>query len=191
MVWTPADFLWYCILVSPCVSAVVETRWCLFRPHRRDHTSQVNLVTNEKSLVRNKNSLQSWAFFGFPELEEDWPSLIEGLITNCVWIWKSVKFLPNLKRLSSYLPTGTTVTALRLFKNLPVRKQFYSTTKKCKDEIKKVLDLLISYGVLKPDLRIVFVHNKVSIILLQVFLVCNVIKERCILPKSIRYELLD
>ncbi|ELK27711.1 PMS1 protein like protein 1 [Myotis davidii] len=60
----------------------------------------------------------------------------------------------------SHLGQGTTVTALRLFKNLPVRKQFYSTTKKCKDEIKKVLDLLISYGILKPDLRILFIHNK-------------------------------
>ncbi|XP_059024583.1 PMS1 protein homolog 1 isoform X2 [Mustela nigripes] len=61
----------------------------------------------------------------------------------------------------SHLGQGTTVTALRLFKNLPVRKQFYSTTKKCKDEIKKVQDLLISYGLLKPDLRIVFIHNKI------------------------------
>ncbi|XP_036899659.1 PMS1 protein homolog 1 isoform X2 [Sturnira hondurensis] len=60
----------------------------------------------------------------------------------------------------SHLGQGTTVTALRLFKNLPVRKQFYSTAKKCKDEIKKVLDLLISYGILKPDLRILFIHNK-------------------------------
>ncbi|XP_059024584.1 PMS1 protein homolog 1 isoform X2 [Mustela lutreola] len=63
----------------------------------------------------------------------------------------------------SHLGQGTTVTALRLFKNLPVRKQFYSTTKKCKDEIKKVQDLLISYGLLKPDLRIVFIHNKAVI----------------------------
>ncbi|XP_044097087.1 PMS1 protein homolog 1 isoform X3 [Neovison vison] len=61
----------------------------------------------------------------------------------------------------SHLGQGTTVTALKLFKNLPVRKQFYSTTKKCKDEIKKVQDLLISYGLLKPDLRIVFIHNKI------------------------------
>ncbi|XP_058405399.1 PMS1 protein homolog 1 isoform X2 [Diceros bicornis minor] len=63
----------------------------------------------------------------------------------------------------SHLGQGTTVTALKLFKNLPVRKQFYSTAKKCKDEIKKVQDLLISYGVLKPDLRIVFIHNKAVI----------------------------
>lgn len=77
-----------------------------------------------------------------------------------------MKFLPYLNLLSSHLPIGTTVTALKLFKNLPVRKQFYSTAKKCKDEIKKVQDLLISYGILKPDLRIVFIHNKVSIIVL-------------------------
>lgn len=78
-----------------------------------------------------------------------------------------MKFLPHLNMLSSYLPTGTTVTALRLFKNLPVRKQFYSTAKKCKEEIKKVQDLLINYGILKPDVRIVFVHNKVSITVLS------------------------
>ncbi|KAM5280480.1 PMS1 protein homolog 1 isoform 4-T4 [Ctenodactylus gundi] len=65
-----------------------------------------------------------------------------------------------LSQKPSHLGQGTTVNVLRLFKNLPVRKQFYSTAKKCKDEIKKIQDLLISYGVLKPDLRIVFVHNK-------------------------------
>ncbi|XP_004701784.1 PMS1 protein homolog 1 [Echinops telfairi] len=63
----------------------------------------------------------------------------------------------------SHLGQGTTVAALKLFKNLPVRKQFYSTAKKCKDEIKKVHDLLISYGILKPDLRIIFIHNKAVI----------------------------
>nr|XP_019596303.1 PREDICTED: PMS1 protein homolog 1 isoform X1 [Rhinolophus sinicus] len=63
----------------------------------------------------------------------------------------------------SHLGQGTTVAVLRLFKNLPVRKQFYSTAKKCKDEIKKVHDLLISYGILKPDLRILFIHNKAVI----------------------------
>ncbi|PNJ73941.1 PMS1 protein homolog 1 isoform X6 [Pongo pygmaeus] len=66
-----------------------------------------------------------------------------------------------LSQKPSHLAQGTTVTALRLFRNLPVRKQFYSTAKKCKDEIKKIQDLLMSYGILKPDLRIVFVHNKI------------------------------
>ncbi|XP_073927363.1 PMS1 protein homolog 1 isoform X2 [Castor canadensis] len=68
-----------------------------------------------------------------------------------------------LSQKPSHLGQGTTVTALKLFKNLPVRKQFYSTAKKCKDEIKKIQDLLVSYGILKPELRIVFIHNKAVI----------------------------
>ncbi|NWY02738.1 PMS1 protein, partial [Nothoprocta ornata] len=63
----------------------------------------------------------------------------------------------------SHLGQGTTVTVLKLFKNLPVRKQFYSTTKKCKEELKKIQDLLIAYGIIKPDLRITFTHNKAVI----------------------------
>ncbi|KAM8933855.1 PMS1 protein homolog 1 [Pelodytes ibericus] len=63
----------------------------------------------------------------------------------------------------SHLGQGTTVTVLKLFKNLPVRKQFYSTTKKCKEEIRKIQDLLMAYGIIKPELRIVFVHNKAVI----------------------------
>ncbi|XP_077131531.1 PMS1 protein homolog 1 isoform X4 [Ranitomeya variabilis] len=61
----------------------------------------------------------------------------------------------------SHLGQGTTVTAMKLFKNVPVRKQYYATEKKCKEELKKVQDLLISYGLIKPDVRIVLVHNKV------------------------------
>ncbi|XP_077131532.1 PMS1 protein homolog 1 isoform X5 [Ranitomeya variabilis] len=60
----------------------------------------------------------------------------------------------------SHLGQGTTVTAMKLFKNVPVRKQYYATEKKCKEELKKVQDLLISYGLIKPDVRIVLVHNK-------------------------------
>ncbi|XP_072197254.1 PMS1 protein homolog 1 isoform X1 [Excalfactoria chinensis] len=63
----------------------------------------------------------------------------------------------------SHLGQGTTVTVLKLFKNLPVRKQFYSTNKKCKEELKKVQDLLVAYGIIKPELRITFVHNKAVI----------------------------
>ncbi|XP_030310220.1 PMS1 protein homolog 1 [Calypte anna] len=63
----------------------------------------------------------------------------------------------------SHLGQGTTVTVLKLFKNLPVRKQFYSTNKKCKEELKKVQDLLVAYGIIKPDLRITLTHNKAVI----------------------------
>ncbi|CAO2616122.1 PMS1 protein homolog 1 [Lemmus lemmus] len=68
-----------------------------------------------------------------------------------------------LSQKPSHLGQGTTVTALKLFKNLPVRKQFYSTAKKCKEELKNVQDLLISYAVLVPDMRIIFIHNKAVI----------------------------
>ncbi|XP_061464204.1 PMS1 protein homolog 1 isoform X4 [Rhineura floridana] len=60
----------------------------------------------------------------------------------------------------SHLGQGTTVTVLKLFKNLPVRKQFYSTDKKCKEEIKKIQKLLMAYAIIKPELRITFTHNK-------------------------------
>ncbi|XP_070588036.1 PMS1 protein homolog 1 isoform X1 [Erythrolamprus reginae] len=63
----------------------------------------------------------------------------------------------------SHLGTGTTVTVQKLFKNLPVRKQFYSTDKKCKEEIKKTQKLLMAYGIIKPELRIMFTHNKTII----------------------------
>ncbi|XP_069839627.1 PMS1 protein homolog 1 isoform X4 [Dendropsophus ebraccatus] len=62
----------------------------------------------------------------------------------------------------SHLGQGTTVSVMKLFKNLPVRKQYYSTAKKCKEELKKIQDLLICYGLIKPDVRMVLVHNKLS-----------------------------
>lgn len=58
--------------------------------------------------------------------------------------------------------TGTTVSVLKLFKNLPVRRQYYSSTKKCKEELKKVNELLMAYAIIKPDLRLTLIHNKVS-----------------------------
>lgn len=54
------------------------------------------------------------------------------------------------------------MSVLKLFKNLPVRRQYYSSTKKCKEEVKKVQDLLTAYAIIKPDLRLTLVHNKVS-----------------------------
>ncbi|XP_061579843.1 LOW QUALITY PROTEIN: PMS1 protein homolog 1 [Cololabis saira] len=61
----------------------------------------------------------------------------------------------------SHLGQGTSVSVMKLFKNLPVRRQYYSSTKKCKDELKKMQDLLMAYAILKPELRLMLVHNKV------------------------------
>ena len=55
---------------------------------------------------------------------------------------------------------GTTVTACNLFKNMPVRKQFYGNTKKCREELKKVEDLVIAFALIQPQLRILLRHNK-------------------------------
>uniref|UniRef100_A0A8C2AJD9 PMS1 homolog 1, mismatch repair system component n=1 Tax=Cyprinus carpio TaxID=7962 RepID=A0A8C2AJD9_CYPCA len=60
----------------------------------------------------------------------------------------------------SHLGEGTTVCAANLFKNLPVRRQYYSNTKKCKEELKRVQNLLMAYAVVKPELRITLSHNK-------------------------------
>ncbi|KAG7282311.1 hypothetical protein CRUP_002699, partial [Coryphaenoides rupestris] len=57
----------------------------------------------------------------------------------------------------------TTVSVLKLFKNLPVRRQYYANTKKCKEELKKVQDLLMAYAIVKPDLRLTLAHNKVVV----------------------------
>ncbi|XP_052004658.1 PMS1 protein homolog 1 [Xyrauchen texanus] len=60
----------------------------------------------------------------------------------------------------SHLGEGTTVCVADLFKNLPVRRQYYSNTKKCKEELKSVQNLLMAYAVVKPELRITLSHNK-------------------------------
>ena len=56
--------------------------------------------------------------------------------------------------------TGTTIIATNLFKNLPVRKQFSSNSKKCKEELKRVEDLVMAYALIHPTLRITLRHNK-------------------------------
>uniref|UniRef100_A0A8C8IHK0 PMS1 homolog 1, mismatch repair system component n=1 Tax=Oncorhynchus tshawytscha TaxID=74940 RepID=A0A8C8IHK0_ONCTS len=63
----------------------------------------------------------------------------------------------------SHLGQGTTVCVLKLFKNLPVRRQYYVNTKKCKEELKKVQDLLMAYAIIKPELRLTLTHNKIVI----------------------------
>uniref|UniRef100_A0AAQ5Y740 HMG box domain-containing protein n=1 Tax=Amphiprion ocellaris TaxID=80972 RepID=A0AAQ5Y740_AMPOC len=61
------------------------------------------------------------------------------------------------------MQVGTTVSVMKLFKNLPVRRQCFSSTKKCKEELKKVQDLLMAYAIVKPELRLMLVHNKVGV----------------------------
>ncbi|CAL1526463.1 unnamed protein product [Lymnaea stagnalis] len=60
----------------------------------------------------------------------------------------------------SHLGKGTTVTVVKLFYNIPVRKQYYSSSQRRKEDLKKVEDLLMAFSIIKPQLRIVFRHNK-------------------------------
>jgi len=50
--------------------------------------------------------------------------------------------------------------ATNLFKNVPVRRQIYSTVKKKKEELKKIEDLLMAYGLIKPSARLTLQNNK-------------------------------
>ena len=55
---------------------------------------------------------------------------------------------------------GTTISASHLFKNMPVRRQFYNTAKKKKEELKKVEDLLMWYGAIRLGTRLTLRHDK-------------------------------
>lgn len=55
---------------------------------------------------------------------------------------------------------GTTVVASNLFKNFPVRKQCFQSSKKSKEELKKIEQLLMAYGVINPEVRITLRTNK-------------------------------
>ncbi|XP_022099089.1 PMS1 protein homolog 1-like [Acanthaster planci] len=60
----------------------------------------------------------------------------------------------------SHQGNGTAVTATHLFKNVPVRKQYYTNAKRQRDELKKVEDLIMSYGAIRPAVRFSISHNK-------------------------------
>ncbi|XP_052094851.1 PMS1 protein homolog 1-like [Mytilus californianus] len=60
----------------------------------------------------------------------------------------------------SHLTQGTTVTATGLFKNIPVRRQFYNTNKKKKEEIKRIEDLLVAFSIILPKVRFTLNHDK-------------------------------
>lgn len=122
--------------------------------------TQVTVTTKtEEDDVSTQYSLSSTG-----EITSQKPShLGRGELPSSSLVFAKMKKSPELSHNSSFLsPTGTTVSAVKLFKNLPVRRQYYSSSRKCKEELKKVQDLLMTYGIIKPDLRLTLVHNKVS-----------------------------
>ena len=55
---------------------------------------------------------------------------------------------------------GTTVCVTGLFKNVPVRRQFLLSGKRCREDLKKVEDTMLAFGITCPKVRLVLKHNK-------------------------------
>nr|XP_053636644.1 mismatch repair endonuclease pms1-like [Cherax quadricarinatus] len=61
-------------------------------------------------------------------------------------------------------PNGTTVVVSNLFKNVPVRRQFFSNPKRCREEFKKLEDLVLAFSLAVPNVHLTLYHDKSIII---------------------------
>ena len=79
--------------------------------------------------------------------------------TICAFhLFKTMPFYNTVLKCVNF--AGTTICASHLFKNMPVRRQFYNSAKKKKEELKKVEDLLMWYGAIRPGTRLSLRHGK-------------------------------
>lgn len=60
----------------------------------------------------------------------------------------------------SHLGPGTTVTAANVFKTLPVRKQCFKSAKRCKEELRRIEDMMIGFGLAHCGVRLTLKHDK-------------------------------
>lgn len=58
---------------------------------------------------------------------------------------------------------GTCVVVTRLFKNLPVRRQSYRNIKHCREELKRIENYLLAFGICHPEVYFQLRHNKHSL----------------------------
>ncbi|KAK3885699.1 hypothetical protein Pcinc_010087 [Petrolisthes cinctipes] len=61
-------------------------------------------------------------------------------------------------------PNGTTVCVSNLFKNIPVRRQYYTNAKRRKEELKKVEDIVMAFSLAAPATHLTLSHDKNCII---------------------------
>ena len=54
---------------------------------------------------------------------------------------------------------GTVVTVTNLFKTIPVRRQYFKNSRRCKENLKKVEDYLLGFGLSCPEVRFQLRHN--------------------------------
>lgn len=55
---------------------------------------------------------------------------------------------------------GTTVCVTNLFSNVPVRKQYYKSSKVTKEDFRKCESTLLAFGLANPSIRFALKHNK-------------------------------
>ena len=60
----------------------------------------------------------------------------------------------------SHLGCGTTISAANLFKNFPVRRQYFRNVKQCRESLKKVEDVMMAFGIAHHNVRFTLKHNK-------------------------------
>ncbi len=60
----------------------------------------------------------------------------------------------------SHLGRGTTVSVTKLFRNVPVRKQYFKNGKWCREELRKVEELMLAFGVAHLGVRFTLKHNQ-------------------------------
>lgn len=63
-------------------------------------------------------------------------------------------------KMPSAIARGTVIIASKLFARIPVRKQMYGSKKKQKEELKNVENVLMSFGLVFPNVRVTFRHNR-------------------------------
>lgn len=60
----------------------------------------------------------------------------------------------------SAMGPGTLVQVSSLFKNVPVRRQYFRSVKRCREDLKKVEDVMLAFGIAHPNVRFVLKHGK-------------------------------
>ena len=60
----------------------------------------------------------------------------------------------------SAMGPGTTVHVKGLFKNVPVRRQYFKSVRRCREELKRVEDLMMAFGIANSRVRLVLKHDK-------------------------------
>ena len=60
----------------------------------------------------------------------------------------------------SAMGPGTLVQVSSLFKNVPVRRQYFRSVRRCREDLKKVEDVMLAFGIAHPNVRFILKHGK-------------------------------